>query len=178
MNLVRQRTDLAILPGYSGHTLSQEKNMKSTHTISALMLIATTVLAGCASNSPQQTSIPYSSPYQSNTSSYGAVESIQVTRPGNNTSGTGAVVGGLVGGLLGNQVGGGSGKTAATVVGVVGGALVGNNIEQNRNVQAADMYEIRVRLDNGGSTTVVQDSINDLRVGNRVRIADGRAYRY
>jgi outer membrane lipoprotein SlyB len=152
--------------------------MKSTHTIGALMIIATTVLAGCASNSPQQSSIPYSTPSQAYPTSYGAIESIQVTRRDNNTSGAGAVVGGVVGGLLGNQVGGGSGKTAATVVGVVGGALVGNNVEQNRNAQAADMYQIRVRLDNGGSTTVVQDSAYDLRVGNRVRVADGRAYRY
>jgi hypothetical protein len=58
ISLVRQRTDLAVFPDYSGHTFSQEKSMKSTHTISALMLVATTVLGGCASNSPQQTSTP------------------------------------------------------------------------------------------------------------------------
>ena len=152
--------------------------MKSTHTISALMLIATTVLAGCASNSPQQTSTSYSTPSQSNANSYGAIESIQVMRADSNSSGGGAVVGGLVGALLGNQVGSGSGRTAATVVGAVGGAVVGNNVEQNRNAQVADRYQIRVRLDNGDSTTVVQDSIVDLRVGNRVRVVDGRAYRY
>ncbi|MFC3108663.1 glycine zipper 2TM domain-containing protein [Undibacterium arcticum] len=152
--------------------------MKSTHTISALMLIVTTGLVGCASNSPQQTSTSYATPSQSNTSSYGAIESIQVTRPANNSSGTGAIVGGLVGGLLGNQVGSGNGRTAATVVGAVGGAVVGNNVEQNKNAQAPDMYQIRVRLDNGDSTTVAQSSIADLRVGNRVRVADGRVYRY
>lgn len=152
--------------------------MKSTHTINALILIATTVLGGCATNGPQQTSPPYSTPSQSNASSYGAIESIQLTRAANNSSGAGAVVGGLVGGLLGNQVGGGGGRTAATVVGAVGGAVVGNSVEQNRNAQAADMYQIRVRLDNGNSTTVVQDSVDDLRVGDRVRVVDGRAYRY
>jgi outer membrane lipoprotein SlyB len=154
--------------------------MKSTYAVSALMLIATTVIGGCASNSPQQTSMPYSTPYQTNTNAttYGAIESIQVTRASNTSSGAGAVVGGLVGGLLGNQVGGGNGRTAATVVGAVGGALVGNNVEQNRNAQTPDMYQIRVRLDNGSSTTLMQDSIYDMRIGNRVRVVDGRAYRY
>jgi hypothetical protein len=79
MDLVRHRTDLAILHGYSGYTLSQEKNMKSIPTISALTLIAATVLGGCATNSPQQTSTPYSTPYQTDSASYGSIESIQVT---------------------------------------------------------------------------------------------------
>lgn len=152
--------------------------MKSTHPISAMMLIAATVLAGCASDGPQQYSAPYSTPYQSSTS-YGLIESIHVVRgSNNNTSGAGALVGGLVGGILGNQVGGGSGKTAATVVGVVGGAVVGNSIEQNRNVQGSDMFQIRVRMNNGDTTTVTQDSNFDLRVGDRVRVVEGRAYRY
>lgn len=153
--------------------------MKPTHTISALTIIAMSALGGCADNGPQQASTSYAMPYQTRTSSsYGAIESIQVTRADHNSSGAGAIVGGLVGGLLGNQVGSGNGRTAATVVGVAGGALVGNNIEQNRNAQAPDMYQVRVRLDNGDSTTVMQDSIHDLHVGNRVRVADGRTYRY
>lgn len=46
------------------------------------------------------------------------------------TSGAGAVIGGIVGGLLGNTVGGGFGRAAATGVGVVAGAAVGNSLEQ------------------------------------------------
>src|SRR5512133_655084 len=38
----------------------------------------------------------------------------------------GAIVGGLAGGILGNQVGGGNGRPAATAIGAVGGALVGD----------------------------------------------------
>ena len=151
--------------------------MKPIRTISVFMLAAATVLGGCASNSPQQTSSAYPAYSQSNISRYGAIESIQATRSENNTTGTGAVAGGLVGGLLGNQVGGGSGKAAATVAGVVGGALIGNTIEKNRSTQSA-MYEIRVRLDNGDVATVMQESIHEMYVGNRVRVADGRAYRY
>ena len=42
--------------------------------------------------------------------------------------GTGA----LIGGLVGNQIGGGNGKTLATVAGVIGGGMLGNEIA-NRN---------------------------------------------
>lgn len=152
--------------------------MKSTLAMRSIVLVTATILAGCANTGPQQTSIPYSTPYQN--TYYGSVESIQIVRGSSNasTSGAGAIVGGLVGGLLGNQVGDGRGKTAATVVGAVGGAMVGNNVEQNRTVPGPDKYQIRVRLDNGDTMTVMQDSMYDLRVGNRVRIADGHAYRY
>jgi outer membrane lipoprotein SlyB len=142
--------------------------MKSSFRISALLLVATGILGGCATyDSQPASSAAYPSTYQSNG---------MRSAPG--TSGAGAIVGGLVGGLLGNQVGGGNGKTAATVVGALGGAYVGNNVEQNRNAAAPDMYRIRIRLDNGDSTAVTQDSVYELRVGDRVRVADGRAYRY
>lgn len=48
-------------------------------------------------------------------------------------SGAGAVVGGLAGGVIGNQIGGGSGRAAATALGVIGGALLGNRVESNNN---------------------------------------------
>jgi uncharacterized protein YcfJ len=43
----------------------------------------------------------------------------------------GAALGAIAGGILGNQVGGGNGRTAATAVGVIGGALAGDNIAAN-----------------------------------------------
>ncbi|MFZ2391154.1 MAG: glycine zipper 2TM domain-containing protein [Rhodoferax sp.] len=52
----------------------------------------------------------------------------------------GAIVGGLAGGILGHQVGGGSGKDAATALGVVLGAMAGDQL-QNRDA--------RPRYDNG-----------------------------
>jgi uncharacterized protein YcfJ len=44
-------------------------------------------------------------------------------------SGAGAVMGAIAGGAMGNAVGGGSGRAAATALGVIGGALLGNQIE-------------------------------------------------
>jgi len=109
---------------------------------------------------------------------YGTIESIQVVQGENRTSGAGAILGGVVGALAGNQVGSGSGRTAATVAGGVAGAAIGNNVERNRQAGGAEMYQINVRMDNGEYRAVNQDSVYDLRVGNRVRIVDGRVYRY
>lgn len=158
--------------------------MKSTHTIAALVIASTAVLSGCASTS----STPYgynnagynnNAGYTSNVSSgYGTIDSIQVVRGSGGTNGSGAVVGGLVGALVGNQIGSGNGRTAATVAGAVGGAAIGNNVEANRNANGQDMYQINIRMDNGEYRSVTQDSVYDLRVGNRVRMVDGRAYRY
>lgn len=156
--------------------------MKSSHTIAAILIASTAVLSGCAST----TSTPYNNGgYNTGTSTntnvssgYGTIDSIQVVRGSGTTGGTGAVVGGLVGALVGNQVGSGSGRTAATVAGAVGGAMVGNRVEANRSANGPDMYQINIRLDNGEYRSVTQDSVYDLRVGNRVRIVDGRIYRY
>ena len=89
----------------------------------------------------------------------------------------GAITGGQIGGLLGNQVGSGGGRTAATVAGAVGGAVVGNNVENNRNAGKQE-YQISVRMDNGDYRIVQQESVYVMRVGNRVRLIDGRLYRY
>jgi outer membrane lipoprotein SlyB len=150
--------------------------MKSTQKIAALLIVSSAVLGGCVST-PQQASPIYSST-ESNAASYGTIDSIQVTRANPTNSGGGAVVGGLVGGLLGNQVGSGRGRTAATVAGAVGGAVVGNQVERRNQAQGQDQYQVNVRLDNGQYISVVQDSTYDLRAGHRVRVVDGRVYRY
>lgn len=157
--------------------------MKSPRTLAAATVAAVALLSGCASSPMNNTGYNggASSGY-GNTASmgYGTIESIQVTQADSGrTSGAGAVAGALVGALAGNQVGSGSGRTAATVAGGVGGALVGNNIEKSRNAGGGqEMYQVNVRMDNGEYRTVVQDSVYDLRVGNRVRLVDGRVYRY
>lgn len=159
--------------------------MNAPRTFVAATVAAVALLSGCAS-SPSYNNGGYAGGYNNggyNNSAqsmgYGTIESIQVTNAENRTSGGGAVVGALVGALAGNQIGSGSGRTAATVAGGVGGAVVGNNIERNRNANGGqEMYQVNVRMDNGEYRTVVQDSVYDLRVGNRVRMVDGRVYRY
>lgn len=154
--------------------------MKAIRPLAALVAVSA-ILGGCANNPSQggYANDGYRSGYDNTASmGYGTIEAIQVSGGEARTSGAGAIVGGLVGALAGNQVGSGGGRTAATVAGGVGGALVGNRVEQNRNAEGQQMYSINVRMDNGEYRKVDQDSVYDLRVGNRVRIVDGRVYRY
>lgn len=165
--------------------------MKKNQTLAIVAILSATVLAGCATpnfsdpgaNQYPQSQNQYPQQQQSNApaynSAYGVVDSIQLAQQTTGTSGigAGAVVGGVVGGVLGNQVGKGTGRDVATVAGVVGGALVGNQIQKS-NQQTRDVYQVGIRLDNGAYQTMMLDSVGDLRVGNRVRIENGRVYRY
>lgn len=78
-----------------------------------------------------------------------------ITRDGQK-SGAGALMGGLAGGALGNAVGDGTGRAVATMIGLVGGAILGNNIEgggapQTHQVQSCRnevTYETRTQAYN------------------------------
>lgn len=106
--------------------------------------------------------------------SYGRVVNIEVMQSqtgGSPQSAVGAVTGGVLGGVLGHQVGGGSGKAAATVLGVVGGALLGNAIEANaRAPRGYQNYRVSIETDNGNYRAFDVQNPGDLRVGDRVRI--------
>lgn len=75
-------------------------------------------------------------------------EQVAVPQP---KSGAGALVGAIAGGVVGNAVGAGAGQAAATMLGIVGGAIIGDKVEgaplaQNQNVQRCEMqtfYETR-----------------------------------
>jgi uncharacterized protein YcfJ len=59
---------------------------------------------------------------------------------GGQKSGAGAAMGAIAGGAIGNQIGNGSGRALATMAGIFGGAIMGDNIEgpgtpEVRNVQ-------------------------------------------
>lgn len=85
----------------------------------------------------------------------GVVESIrqvQVPVKDNSDHLVGTIAGGVAGGVVGNQFGGGSGKTALTVLGAVGGALAGREVERNiRQQQTVTHYELTVRMNDGSS---------------------------
>lgn len=102
----------------------------------------------------------------------GVVESVSaVTQKGQGT-GVGAVAGGVVGGVVGHQMGGGRGKTAMTVLGAVGGALAGNEVE--KRTRSETVYNVHVRMDDG-STRVVQQS-QSMAVGTHV-VVEGSTLR-
>ena len=56
-------------------------------------------------------------------------------------SGAGAVMGALAGGAMGNAIGDGGGRAAATILGLVGGALLGDRIEGGPGAQVQNVQQ-------------------------------------
>jgi len=79
--------------------------------------------------------------------------------------------GAVAGGVIGNQFGGGSGKTALTVVGALGGAFLGHKVEEKSRDK---VYEVVVAMDDGSNRTVTYKSAPPVREGDRVRLRDGQ----
>jgi outer membrane lipoprotein SlyB len=160
---------------------------KSQHCAAAVGLATLLALSGCADmNTPgstRDTSTSYPQSTHSQTK-FGVVQSIDLVRsddgaPGGSNPGIGSIAGAVVGGLLGNQVGGGSGNTAATVIGVAGGAYAGHQLEKrNQSQLAGDAFKLTVRLNDGSYQSVTQTSNADIRVGDRVQIDNGVVRRY
>ncbi|HEX5843243.1 MAG TPA: glycine zipper 2TM domain-containing protein [Pseudomonas sp.] len=150
--------------------------------VALLTLSACTVL-----NPPAPAPYPQE-PYQGNSNNqgyyndeHGVVTSIEATQAGyqgiaGTGFGLGTVAGAVIGGVAGNQVGKGSGNTAATIAGSAGGAYIGHQLEKRR--QAAQGYNITIRMGNGAYQTLTQASTGGLRVGDRVRLENGVFQRY
>lgn len=81
----------------------------------------------------------------------GVVEGVRAVQRKGEGSGVGAVAGGVVGAVVGHQMGGGTGKSAMTVLGALGGGLAGNEIEKRS--KSSTEYEVRVRMDGGSLRT-------------------------
>jgi uncharacterized protein YcfJ len=107
--------------------------------------------------------------------SCGTVDSINPIDKAGQGSGAGAILGGVIGGVLGHQVGGGRGRDAATVAGAVGGAVLGNQVEKNN--KSSRSYEVRVRMEDNTFSTVRYNVEPNVRIGDKVRVEDGRLVR-
>jgi uncharacterized protein YcfJ len=101
----------------------------------------------------------------------GRIESIQRMVKEGDGSGVGAAAGGALGGVLGHQVGDGSGRTLATIAGVVGGAMLGNHVEKQRKQTVS--YKTIVRYDDGTSGVFNSPTEQGFREGERVRVVNG-----
>jgi len=148
--------------------------MTSRKTIWVTPLVLAVGLVGCATPNQQPYYDSGTAPtqgYPAQVQSYqiGTVERIEVINRSASNNVAGTIIGGIVGGLIGAQIGGGSGRTAATIVGAAGGAVAGNAIEGRRRADH-ETFRVSVRLDNGTMRTVTQENIDDLRTGDRVRL--------
>jgi outer membrane lipoprotein SlyB len=107
---------------------------------------------------------------------YGYVEAVENINAGSPGPGLGAIGGAIAGGVLGNQIGHGTGRAAATVGGAVLGGVAGHKVEETIRGRAGAAYRFRVRLDDGTYQTITQEQHDSLRVGDRVRIENGRVW--
>jgi len=94
----------------------------------------------------------------------GVVESVQEEKHKGHGTGMGAVAGGVVGGVVGNQFGKNS-----RIIGAIGGALLGHQIE--RDVRSTVDYRISVRMEDGSRQTVTQ--AQSVPVGTHVTVQNG-----
>ena len=104
----------------------------------------------------------------------GAVESVTPIERTTKADGPGigAVGGGVLGAVLGNQVGNGNGKTAATIIGAIGGGFAGNEVE--KRMKRETVYQVGVRMDDGSRRTV--EVAQPPAVGSKVTV-DGSSIR-
>ena len=84
-------------------------------------------------------------------------------------TGIGAVIGGVAGLGVGSLIGGGTGRDVAMVLGTVGGALAGNEVQKKYD-QPVPGQQIIVRTGSGVLVSITQPVTQGLRVGQRVYI--------
>lgn len=152
------------------------------------------VVAGCAAPGQypyygqQQAQPVYQQPmansgtYQGGVVQTGRVTNVQYIPPSNTSSATniaGTIAGGAIGGIAGHQVGGGSGRTAATILGAVGGALVGQALAQNATAGQSQqgVYRVTVQFDDGSVRTFDYAQQPNVQVGEQVRSDGTQLYR-
>ena len=105
----------------------------------------------------------------------GSVTDIKTVEIKGEGTGLGAVAGGVLGGVLGHQVGGGRGKDVATVAGAAGGAYAGHQVE--KNAKSKTQYQVIVKLETCESRTFTYTAATSYRVGDKIKIVDGKLTR-
>lgn len=150
-----------------------------THRLTLLVIVPVLVLmTACGGvarrQEARQSTVPQAPASSTDTAVYyGRVSSIEVV-DGKSSGAGGAVLGAVLGGVIGRQIGSGTGRDVATGVGIVGGALIGRNIQKR---QASDIYRVVVTLDNGGTRSFDYQRIDDLGVGDRIKVEGGQLVR-
>ena len=135
------------------------------------------LVTACAGNQPRNDGLAVAPVESRYGAEYGRVTNIETVSIEKRSSAGGAILGAVIGGLIGSQVGGGAGNAAATGVGLVGGAIVGNQIEKRNNKADHEVWRVTVRYDNGRTAQFDYERIDNLRIGDRVKVEDGQVQR-
>jgi outer membrane lipoprotein SlyB len=147
-------------------------------------------LSACSSPPPYSNTAGYpesrypdsrypSATYPDNRARYGYVEAVEVVPAETRSTGPGigAIGGAIAGGVLGSQIGHGAGRAAAAVGGAVAGGVIGHEVEQRvKGPDQPTMYRFRVKMDDGSYQSFTQETHDNIRVGDRVRIENGRVW--
>lgn len=143
----------------------------------AAVTLAGLALVGCT-NSDLYSGNVYSGAQARQTCSvsYGIITNIRMVKiqgdDKNHANGLGGVAGLATGAGLGSFIGGGRGQTAAMAAVGIGGALIGDKIQDKLN--QVEGMELEIRKDSGEVVAVVQKAEPYFSVGMRVRLAEGR----
>ena len=105
----------------------------------------------------------------------GTVTDVKTIKKEGEGSGLGAVAGGVLGGVLGHQVGSGRGNTAATVIGAGAGAYAGHQVEKKQKAETS--YQVVIKMEDGKSRTFNFSKETSYRIGDKVKIVDGKLTR-
>nr|WP_232464663.1 glycine zipper 2TM domain-containing protein [Bordetella genomosp. 8] len=104
-----------------------------------------------------------------------SINTVQVPAQNNGEPIVGTVAGGVVGGVVGNQFGGGHGRTALTVLGAVGGALAGREIERNiKQQQTVTRYQLVARTNDGRTHTFHSATPFQYSPGQAIRVENNQ----
>ncbi|MBI3715900.1 MAG: glycine zipper 2TM domain-containing protein [Betaproteobacteria bacterium] len=105
----------------------------------------------------------------------GVVSELKTAKQKGEGSGVGVVAGAVLGGVLGHQVGSGRGKDLATVAGAAGGAYAGNAAE--KKLMEKTVYQVIVKMEGGNSRTFTFGAESAFKVGDKVKVVDGKLTR-
>ncbi len=143
--------------------------MKSSPTSILGLCLLSVALTGCVSGL-QGSTYSRAEARQVQEVAFGTVIGTQPVVIEGNRSGAGQLPGAIIGGVAGSSLGDGKGQQIFTVLGAVGGAILGQQIEEKAT--RAQGLELTIELDSGRTLSIVQevDSVDQFKEGQRVRV--------
>ncbi|MGE4529518.1 MAG: hypothetical protein AB7D00_14225 [Rhodospirillaceae bacterium] len=136
------------------------------------LVLAALAVAGCQTG-PSASSYQRGQMMQTSSVQKGRIISMRVVQTGGEQSGVGIGAGAVAGGVAGSYLGGGG---RANALGALGGALLGGvaGAATESAVTEGSAIEFIVQMDNGSTVAIVQSNEQQLGVGERVLILQGR----
>ncbi|MBE9609142.1 glycine zipper 2TM domain-containing protein [Chitinilyticum piscinae] len=169
----------AALPGYSGDTAAQKKQIEADY--QAMLSICKELNKSTQPACQKEASTRKKAALKSSMTAKpvercdacGVVERIaEVDKPGEG-SWIGKIGGAAAGAALGSQVGKGKGRTVAMVVGALGGAYAGNEVEARMGSQK--LWQVTVRMNDGTEQNITFDSPNHgFHIGDKVKLENSQ----